>query len=252
MILHIQKCDEKSAFSLINELLKVDAITKEVGKPGTDTYYKNIDVKAKYSDWEYQSFLNEHVKQFILLSENKSQYLAHLFNHLLNTLNLETDSDGHDYSWMWRNTLEDNEQTRHISGVKEYLLILLRDLSIALIKKDSNQFKVINQELNQNKYKWKIFERLSIYLSVKFLEIDLNLTNRLISNTGLYENLHTRNEYSLLLDSAFKLVSKNTQHTVYDWIEDGFDLKNTSRNMRSLKKIHLAKKILKITKITGK
>lgn len=224
LILHIQKFNEKIAFNLIKELLKVDEVTREEGESGTDYYHKSTDIKAKYSDWEYQSFLNNSVKKFILNSENNTQYLVYLFNHLSNVLSLKKDDPKNDYSWIWRNTLEDNEQTRHISGIKDYLIVFLRDLSIALIKENAGRFKEIIQILNE--YEWTIFKRLSIYLSVKFPKIDLDLTKQLIGNTDLYESPRTRNEYSLLLNSAFKLVGQEVQNTVYSWIEDGADLGN--------------------------
>jgi len=224
LILHIQECNEAIAFSLIKPLLKVDAISREVGEPGTDSYYKNVEVKARYSDWEYQSFINKYVTKFILNSENNIQHLMYLFNHLSNVLSLERDDPENDYSWIWRNTLEDNEQTRHISGIKEYLLVFLRDVSITLIEEDNSRFKEIVQTLNE--YEWTIFKRLSIFLCVKFPEIDLDLTKQLISDTDLYENSRTRNEYSLLLDSAFDLVGQDVQNTVYNWIEDEIDLEN--------------------------
>ena len=170
LILHIQECNEEIAFNLIKELLKADAVTREVGELGTESYYKSTDIKAKYSDWEYQSFLNKSVTKFILSSKNNTQYLKYLFNHLSNVLSLEGDDPENDYSWIWRNTLEDNEQTRHISGIKEYLLVFLRDLSIALIRQDNCRFKEIIQTLNE--YKWTIFKRLSIEILIK---IEFNL-----------------------------------------------------------------------------
>ena len=86
LILHIQECNEEIAFNLIKELLKADVVTREVGELGTETYYKSTDIKAKYSDWEYQSFLNKSVTKFILSSENNTQYLMYLFDHLSNVL----------------------------------------------------------------------------------------------------------------------------------------------------------------------
>lgn len=224
LILHIQQCHEEAAFEFIKEILKVNAVTRETGKPSSESYYKTIDIKAKYSDWEYQSVLNKYILKFVLNSENKTQCLEYLFSLFSNVLSLEKDDPENDYSWLWRNTLEDNEQTRHISGIKEYLLVFVRDLSIALIKDNNNRFEEIVQKLNQ--YEWTIFKRLSIYLSVKFPEIDLELTKQLISNTDLYESSRTRNEYSLLLDSAFNLMGQETQDMVYSWIEDGVDLEH--------------------------
>ena len=222
LILHIQGCNEEIAFNLVKELLKADAIIRESGESGTDSYYKSTDIRAKYSDWEYQSFLSKYVTKFILSSENNIHYLTYLFEHMSTVLSLENKDPANDFSWVWRNTLEDNEQTRHVSGIKECLLVFLRDLSIALINKDNGLFKEIVQKLNE--YEWAIFKRLSIYLSVKFPEIDLDLTEQLIGNTDLYESSRTRNEYSLLLYSAFNLVGQDTQNTVYNWIEHGVDL----------------------------
>ncbi|MCG7979578.1 MAG: hypothetical protein N0E58_15790 [Candidatus Thiodiazotropha endolucinida] len=224
LILHIQECNEKVAFDFIREILKVDAVTIESGTPGSDSHYKRTDIKARYSDWEYQSVLDKYVLKFVLRSNNYLQYIGYLFDHLSNVLSLEKYDPLNDYSWVWRNTLEDNEQTRHISGIKEYLLVFLRDISINLIKDEKDRFHNIVQELN--KYEWTIFKRLSIYMSVKFPDINIDLTEKLISNTNLYESSSTRNEYSLLLDSAFNLVSKDVQSTVYTWIEDGVDLEH--------------------------
>ena len=52
------------------------------------------------------------------------------------------------------------------------------------------------------------------------------MTKQLISNTDLYESSRTRNEYSLLLDTAFNLVGQIVQNIVYRWIEDGVDLEH--------------------------
>ncbi|MFW2437793.1 MAG: hypothetical protein ACN4GR_00310 [Arenicellales bacterium] len=236
LVLHIQECNEKIAFSLINELLKVDAITREVGEPGTESYFKSTDVKAKFSDWEYQSFLNKYVANFVLSSENNTQYLTHLFDSLSDVLSLEGNDPENDYSWVWRNTFEDNDQTRHISGIKEYLLVFIRDLSINLIKENRDRFKEIVQTLTE--YEWTIFKRLSIYLCVKFPYIDLDLTKRLISSTDLYESSRTRNEYSLLLDSAFSLVGQEVQDTVYNWIDNEVDLESYIKRYTEHEGVH--------------
>lgn len=224
LILHIQECNESVAFNFVREILKVDAVTRESGKTGSDSYYKSIDIKARYSDWEYQSVLNKYISKFVLNSTNCIKYIGYLFEHFSNVLSLEKEDPANDYSWVWRNTLEDNEQTRHISGIKEYLLVFLRDLSIDLIKGENRHFQEIVEELN--KYEWTIFKRLSMYMSIKFPEINLGLTEELINDTGLYENSRTRNEYSLLLDSAFSLVSNDVQNIVYTWIEHGVDLEH--------------------------
>ena len=221
LILHVQQCNESVAFDFIREILKVDLVTRESGESDGNSY-KNNDVKARYSDWRYKEVLNKYISKFVLNSNNCLQYIGYFFEQLSNVLSLERDYTENDYSWIWRNTLEDNEQTRHIGSIKEHLLVFLRDLSINLIRGDNNRFQAVVQELN--KYEWTIFKRLSMYMSVKFPEIDLDLTERLICNTSLYENSHTRNEYSLLLDSAFNIVSKDAQNTVYAWIEDGVDL----------------------------
>ena len=222
LILHISVCNEEIAFDLIKELLKVNAVTREVGKPETESYFKTTDIKAKFSDWEYQSILNKYISKFVLSSENNIQVLNYLFELLTDVLSLEKDEPENDYSWVWRSTFDDNEQTRHISGIKEYLLITLRDLCIELINEDNERFNEINQLLNN--YEWMIIKRLSIYLSVKFPNINLDLTKELISNTELYESSRTRNEYSLLLNSAFSLVGKEVQNAVYSWIDNGVDL----------------------------
>ena len=102
------------------------------------------------------------------------------------------------------------------------MLITLRDICIDLIHKDNDRFNEIIQILNH--YEWTILKRLSIYLSVKFPKINFELTKELISNTGLYESNRTRNEYSLLLNSAFNLVGDEVQNTVYRWIDNGVDM----------------------------
>lgn len=222
LILHIHDCNEEAAFNLIKELLKADAVIREVGEPGTESFYKSTDIKAKYSDWEFQSILDKYVSKFVLNSKNKIEVLTFLFELLSNVLGLEKEDPKNDYSWVWRNTLEDNEQTRYISGIKEYLLVFLRDLCINLINDDNERFNIINKILNN--YEWTILKRLSIYLSVKFPRIDLELTKQLISNTELYESSRTKNEYSLLLFSAFDLVDQDVQNKVYSWIDNEFDL----------------------------
>lgn len=224
LILHIQECNEEVAFNLIKGILKVDGITREVGKPGAENYYKTTDIKAKFSDWEYQSILNKYISNFVLRSENNIQNLNYLFVLLTNVLSLEKDDPQNDYSWVWRSSFDDNDQTRHISGIKEYLLITIRDLCIDLINQDSERFNEIYQSLRN--YEWTILKRLSIYLSVKFPAINLDLTKELIINTELYESSRTRNEYSLLLGSAFGIVDQDARNAVYNWIENGIDLDN--------------------------
>jgi len=224
LILYIQECNGEVAFELIKELLKVDVVIREVGEPDTESYYKNIDVEAKYSDWEYQSILNKYISKYVINSNNKVQFLEYLFEHFSNVLSLENEDSKNDYSWIWRNTLEDNEQTRHISGIKEYLLVFIRDICIDLIKKDNSLFKEIIQKLNE--YEWTIFKRLAIYLDVKFPDFDLEMTRQLLANTDLYESSRTRNEHSLLLDSAFGLVGEEVQNTILNWIENGADLQD--------------------------
>jgi hypothetical protein len=146
-------------------------------------------------------------------------------------LSLEKDDPKNDISWVWRNTLEDNEQTRHVSGIKEHLLVFLRDLSITLIKDNNSLFEVIIKKLNESG--WTIFKRLAIFLSVKFPDIDLELTQQLICQTDLYESPRTRNEYSLLLDAAFSIVGQQAQNAVYTWIEAGIDLENYTNRYKS-------------------
>ena len=230
LALHVQSCNEDAAFRLIKEILKVNAHTREVGEPGTDSYSRSVDVEARFSDWGYESFLENYVETFVLSSSDSVHYLFYFFDYMVNVLRLENRSPESDYSWIWRNTLEDNEQTRHVSGIKEYLLVLIRDVSITLIKEDNERFRSIVERLNE--YDWSILRRLSIYLSAKFPDIDPSRTKQLVESTYLYEDSSTRNEYSLLLASAFNLVDQAAQETVYDWIDSGADIDNYAQRYR--------------------
>jgi hypothetical protein len=224
LVLHVQNCDEEGSFELMKELLVVNSIVKDVGDFAGTSFGRTVVSKAKFSDWEYQALLTKYLSRFVSRCKNYRPVLEHMCAVLSEILAFDIGKSDfeNDYSWVWRNTLEDNEQTRYVSGVKEYILVSLRDIVIGLIKEEKSRFREILSILSELKF--TIFQRLSIYLFVKFPDLDIAMTQNFIMNTDLYDNYRTRNEYSLLLDSAFGIVNDVSRQVVFDWIARGPDI----------------------------
>lgn len=218
LMLHIQDRDENISLELFQSLLEVKEIATNTK---SSALAPKSEISTKFSDWDFQTLLEKYITKYILNSSNYEPAFRCLCDVFDQALELERTDSQEDYSWIWRNTLIDNEQTKYSTGIKEHLLVCIRDTSLELIRQEESGFDAIQKVFSG--YKWTIFKRLSIFLSVNFPKLDISLTERLIKETELYEDNRTKNEYSLLLKSAFGFVKEDCRQVIFDWINTGFD-----------------------------
>jgi len=219
------------AEDLAKSLLQCTKEEREVGTPGDDNYYKTIDIVPKFSRWDYEQVLKKNIPDLVNAS---GMYAFDMLCDLLETaIHHELNSDVFDdYSWMWRATIEDNEQ--NISGrdeVKSILVTSIRDAGLQLIKLDSEKFTEVVEHLEAKHY--LIFHRISLYIHSQYINDGQaeSVANRL-TNRDLFEDITFCHEYAQLAKTGFGLLSTKQQNIIFSWIQSGPDLESYNKRVQ--------------------
>ncbi|HCJ67697.1 MAG TPA: hypothetical protein DHV62_10395 [Elusimicrobia bacterium] len=131
------------------------------------------------------------------------------------------ESNKSDYSYIWRPAIEEHSQNLSLYGVKELLVILIRDLLVVLaVKGDISEY--LKELLN---HQFSIFRRLGIHTVTENKEKYKNVVNEdLISHEKIYEllnDINVRHELFRFLSIHFGSLSPDKKQLILNGIEKG-------------------------------
>jgi hypothetical protein len=241
LIVHLANGGQvKKALDLARSLLVVmpDPSTQN-GEANEDRVYRPRPEPRTHFDnrsynWEYEQILKKYVPELVTIAgEAALQMLGYLLYDAVKFSQHPGERNQHqenspiweDRSMYWRPAIEEHPRNRTPHGVAELLAIALRDAAEQIV--ESNPSKMRSLVLMLEKWRWRVFHRIALYLIRKYPDSDRDLlTERLVdqkrfSNSSSYEDY----EYVFLAKEYFGDLSKEEQEKILGWIENpNFDL----------------------------
>jgi hypothetical protein len=241
LMLHLAKGGQvKKALELAQSLLAVmPDLSTENEEANEDRVYRPRPEPRTHLDnrsynWEYEQILKKYVPELVTVAGESA--LKMLGDLLYNAVKFsqhpgereeqqEDSSIWDDGSIYWRPAIEEHPRNGDPYEVKELLAIAVRDAAEQIV--ESDQAKMRSLVLMLEKWHWRVFYRIALYLIRKYPDVDRALlTERLVdqkrfSNSSSYEDY----EYVFLAKEYFGDLPEEEQEKILGWIENpNFDL----------------------------
>ncbi|MEW6490936.1 MAG: hypothetical protein AB1589_00060 [Cyanobacteriota bacterium] len=236
LIVHLAKGGQvKKALELARSLLAVmpDSRAENV-EANEDRVYRPRPKPRTHLDngshsWQYERILKKYVPELVTIAgESALKMLGYLLYDAVKFSQYpgegeeqqEDSSIWDDGSIYWRPVIEKHPRNDHPYEVKELLAIAVRDAAEQIV--ESDRAKMRSLILMLEKWRWRIFHRIALYLIRKYPDTDRNLlTERLVdqkrfSNSSSYEDY----EYVFLAKEYFGDFPEEEQEKILGWIEN--------------------------------
>jgi len=183
----------------------------------------------RIDSWNYQDFLE---KDMLEISNVNPKEIIMLLSSLVNQFyemkypNKRTNYE--DFSHMGRNV--DAVKSEYVGGGVDDILVN----ALILVCKDNLDKKLISLKeliVELNRYKWKIFRRIEMYLLSKEVENNKQLVAKYLTNKAFF--IDEKPEYKLLLSVGFNVLNKNNRNKILGYIKEA---SNYSKYCADLKK----------------
>ncbi|MEP0884653.1 hypothetical protein NDI49_24190 [Trichocoleus sp. ST-U3] len=230
----------KKALELARSLLAVmpDPSTQN-GEANEDRVYRPRPKPRTHFDsrpynWGYEQILKKYVPELVTVAgESALKMLGHRLNDAIKFSQHpgEREEQQEDFpiwddgSTYWRLAIEEHPRNGDPYEVKELLAIAVRDAAEQIVESDPAKMRSL--VLMLEKWHWRVFYRIALYLIRKYPDTDRALlTERLVdqkrfSNSSRHEDY----EYVFLAKDYFGDLPKEEQEKILDWIENpNFDL----------------------------
>jgi hypothetical protein len=118
-----------------------------------------------------------------------------------------------DYSYIWHPDIESN----HDHSVSNPLVSAVRDAALQIARGSSVSVIEIVQTLEGRR--WRIFQRLALYLLRFFPDAALTISH--ITDKSLFDEMDSLPEYSRLIQEHFALLDADQKSIYLGWVEAG-------------------------------
>ncbi|MGQ4647850.1 hypothetical protein [Lyngbya aestuarii] len=237
LIVHLAKGGQvKKALELARSLLAVmtDSIAENGEANEGRVYHPRPKPRTHLDNWQYEQILKKYVPELVTVAgELALTMLGYLLYDAIKFSQYpgkgeeqqEDSSIWDDGSIYWRPLIGKHPRNGHPYEVKELLAIAVRDAAEQIVESDLSKMQSLILMLE--KWDWRIFHRIALYLIRKYPDTDRHLlTERLVdqkrfSNSSSYEDY----EYVFLAKEYFGDLPEEEQEKILDWIENpNFDL----------------------------
>ena len=230
-MVHLAKGDEvEKALGLAKSLLALmpEPSLNNQDAGATQRYYR-AEPKTRISHWQYKQILEKYVPELVSVAGEK------VLNKLLCSLLSDTvefsrpsgtreEQQDNSYFWedksiYWQPVIEEHPRNSPY-GVRHFLVIAVRDAADTILHSDPSKLRSIVDLLE--KYHWRVFYRIALYLIRKFADADSNLLiERLVdqkrfSDRTVWEDY----EYVHLAKDYFGDLPKEEQDKILSWIKN--------------------------------
>jgi hypothetical protein len=205
-----------------NEEANEDRVYRPRPKPRT-----HFDSRSY--NWKYEQILKKYVPELVAVAgESALKMLGYLLYDAVKFSQHPGEREQHqenspiceDKSMYWRPAIEEHPRNRTPHEVAELLAIALRDAAEQVL--ESNLLNMRSLVLMLEKWRWRVFYRIALYLIRKYPDTDRALlTERLVdqkrfSNSTRYEDY----EYVFLAKEYFGDLPEEEQEKIFGWIEN--------------------------------
>jgi len=192
--------------------------------PSEDTYKLPPEPRARFNVWEYEQILRKNYSKLVKIAGLPAmELLCDILEKAIQFSQIrEVDRGQEDDSFIWRPSLEDNDQKVKHYTVKDVLVIGVKDTSILVIR--SNKVSVEKVVAVLEKRKWKVFRRIALHILTVFSDQAMVMVTEHLTNRSIFDDIGLLREYVQLLRKCFEKLSDGKQKIILSWIEEGPDV----------------------------
>jgi|GEM_PF-715858 len=184
--------------------------------------------EAHFDIWQYDHVVKSCVPDLVLAAGERALVLVvDLLQRAVDSSLLSTEShEGRDDSHMWRPAVEDHEQNRP-GDAKNSLVTAVRDSADYLMKL---HHPAVLQIVEQRRF--KIFQRIGLYLRRKWPQADPEGTARLVGDPSTFDDVHLHHEMYHLLHECFNQLPDAVQQSYLRLTDKGLDRAERLQTLR--------------------
>jgi len=231
LVVHLAKGDEvKKALGLAKSLLALmpEPSLNNQDAGATQRYYR-AELKTLISPWQYQQTLEKYVPELVSVAGEKVLktllcsllYDAIEFSRPSGTREANKNNPyfWEDKSIYWQPVIEEHPQNSPYE-VRQFLVIAVRDAADTILQSDPSKLRSIVDLLE--KYHWRVFYRIALYLLRKFPDADRNLLIEKLVNQKRFSDRTVWEDYEYvhLAQDYFGDLPKEEQDKILSWIEN--------------------------------
>ncbi len=221
----------KEALDLARSLLTVEQDPRMNNEESSKNEIHRFSPRpqSRFDNWQYEQVLTNYVPELVAVaSEDALKMLGNILCCAVKFSrhpeeNIEQDENlsiRKDHSCIWRPAIEEHHRNHHPDEIRELLVVAVRDAAEQIVKKDPAKMRSL--VLMLEKWRWRIFHRIALYLLRKFPDANRDLLfERLADRKHFNDTIkYDDYEYALLAKEYFAELPKQKQEEIFNWIEN--------------------------------
>jgi len=224
LVIHLAEGGQvDEAVALAAKVLKVMPDSRASDKDSNgDSFRLPPKPEIYFDEWHYQEILGKNIPRLVeIAGEAALSMLCNLLNDAIRlSKRKESEREWEDYSFIWRPQIDGHEQERG-RDVQDLLVSAVRDAAESMMNtKPKEVLNIIDR------YKYRVFKRISLHLRRKWPEIDMAGTAQILTEFDIFEDPHMQVELNQFLEDLFDELPKETQEAYLLFIDGGPKLDN--------------------------
>jgi hypothetical protein len=209
----------KEAIDLANTLIDVLPDPQWEEKSKSESSFISIELHAWFDVWDYEQILINDMPILVKVAEEKAlSLLCEKLDKAVRFSMCKSEQEKpEDHSYVWRDSIESDDNL--YEGVRDLLVTAVRKAGEFLIEKKG---KITLVTIEQ--YPYYIFKRIGLYLRRKYPTVDIEGTNKLVTDPNVFDNTALHHEYFHLLKEQFNNLSQETKDGYLALVENGEDM----------------------------
>ncbi len=194
--------------------------------------------KARFDNYQYNKILEKIMPELVRAGDFEAlELFCDLLQSYIDLSGRNTKDNGfEDYSYIWRPSVEENEQNRG-RRINHALVKAVRAGAEQIAQQDTSKVPVLIQTLER--YPWKIFKRISLHILRLYSNVVPETAANYLTSMELFNDRCLEHEYSLLIREHFDNLTIAQKQKILSWIEQGPEVASykQSRERRTGEKV---------------
>jgi hypothetical protein len=229
LAIYLAKGDQvEKALDLMRTLLSVQEPEAGNNDDSTETLYALPKPRIRFETWNYKQILDEKIPQLVTVAEEHAlELLCSLLAEAIKIYRSSSPSQKQildstlyeDHSRYWRPVVEENTRNFSPYDAYELLAVAVRDAAKQLIEKDNTKLQQVIVLLE--KWRWRIFHRIALYLLSKFPKVNFNVLVTELTHPKYFDESHYQDyEYTSLIQEHFASLTQIEQNKILNIIKN--------------------------------
>lgn len=177
---------------------------------------------AHIEEWDYREILERFMPALV---ESEGQSTLRLLCDLLsdavsNSRQPGSYADYDDYSYIWRNAIEDQEPNR--TDIENSLVSAVRDAALQLVNSHVESTRETIEVIESHRR--LVFDRIALHVLAEVGASASTLVAKYLCDRAKFDDSSLRHEYWRLAQRHFKELDPSQKETIFGWIDTGPDL----------------------------